>query len=141
MRIVSGIINILIGLFVLGVAFTALSSYFGGTEAKIAEIQALMDQGKDVVGIVDSVYSETTVAGVTLYSSKYFFKIEEKEYSNTFFFDDPEELLPIVNVKYMPDDPNVNDVDLEKKLAKAQEESNSKFSLYFLWLGLPFGEC
>ena len=144
MKYISGIINIVVGLFIFSVGYSFLSDYFGGTEEKIEVFESLLEEGEETIGILDSMYTEIKVKSTTTYSSKYFFNVGGKDYSGSFNFDSPDELKSTIKVLYMPSDPTINDVNVEKQLAKTKKEENSStnlilgfgallVSLYFLY--------
>lgn len=128
-----------IGALVMTVGYTFLTDYFGGTEKEIAELKALLADGETTVGLMDTVYSETQYKSISLYSSKYFFTVDDKKYSGEFSFDSPDDLEMLLNVHYMKDDPTINGVYLEKEIAEAEEDANSKFDLVAGILALLIG--
>jgi len=130
MRYIGGIINILIGLAIIFFGYIGLSNYFGGAQEKINKLEAFLSNGTKTMAIVDDEYTETTIKGISIYSSKYFFKVDDKEYSGKFYFDSPEELEPVIQAYYMPNDPSKNTVNIEKELAEAKEDTESNFDLY-----------
>ena len=144
MKYISGIINIVIGGFILAVGISFLSDYFGGTEAKIKKFESLLQNGTETIGMVDSMYTEISYKNTKMYSSKYFFDVDGKKYEGDFNVDSPSELMPIIKVLYLADDPSVHDVNIEKQLAEAKKTENSStnlilgigasiISLYFLY--------
>jgi len=133
MKYISAIINIVIGCLIFLFGYTGFSNYFGGAEKKVEQLETLLNQGETTMGMVDSMYSETTIKSITIYSSKYFFKVDGEKYEGSFTFDSPDELLPIIQVHYLPTDPNTNGVNIENDLAEARKKVNSKFDL---WIGI-----
>lgn len=129
MKYIGAIINIAIGLAIVLFGSVGISDYFDGNKKKIERYQALLDNGTTITGILDSVYTETSIKGIKLYSSKYFFNVDGVDYEGTFSFDSPDDLGFVIPVQYMPNNPNIHDVLVDKKLAKAIKSKDSNFSL------------
>jgi hypothetical protein len=110
-------------LFALGIQFTR--DYFGGTsKEEKSNLEQLMSQGEETMGVLKSEYTEKTtkIAGLPIktYEVGYTFKVGEKEYSGIKQLDNPP-TEPVVSVKYLPSDPTINAVDPASELASLSE--------------------
>ena len=137
---IGGVINIIIGIGLIMFSSLFFSKYFGGNEKELIELESLLSEGQTTMAVLDSVYTELTIKGIKVYSSKYFFRVNEKEYTGNFNFDSPSDLEPIIQVYYRQDDPNINKANVEGQLKKVNARVNSKMDLYmgvgFSLLGL-----
>jgi len=127
MKIISALISIAIGLGAIAVANVSLTEYFGGAEKKVENLTALKNIGEKTIAVMNETYLEVGETGTIGYK----FKVDEKEYEGTFSFSDPEEVMPIVT--YLPSDPSINSLDVEKELEKETKSSNSSIGL---WAGI-----
>lgn len=134
MHIVSGIIRLVIALVALAFAYHGLSQYFGGNEADIAKFERLASEGETVMATVNDEYTETTIAGVSVYTVDYTFESNGQEQTGSITLNDEEDIpYPFVEVTYLASDPSVNSTDAPKALAEARESSEGKSDL---WIGL-----
>lgn len=130
MNYISAIISIVVGLFILSLSYSFLSDYFVGNSQKLENLQLLQANSETTVGIFDSSYLETKIGGTKMYSIKYTFKVDEKEYEGDYSFPHPDSLtVPIVAVKYLKEDPSIFSTDVETEIEKAKKDSQSNFSL------------
>ncbi|MEM8907013.1 MAG: hypothetical protein AAGD05_04130 [Bacteroidota bacterium] len=134
MSYINAILNLLFGLFLMGLAYTGLSNYFGGNQSEVDQYEKLLNEGVTTIGILDSVYTEIEVKGISTYTMDYHFKVNGQDYQGDFSFDSPESITnPIIEVKYLAENPEINGVHIEAELSKAKEALSSSFDL---WLGL-----
>ena len=134
MRIITGIIRCAIALGAFAFGSVGLTNYFGGNEADVAKYTQLASEGETVMALLDSMYTETSVGSISIYSIDYEYSVDGVDYKGKMNIDDPDALMsPFVEVTYLPSDPSVSSDDVPKALMKAQESSESKFDL---WLGL-----
>lgn len=111
-----------------------LLQYFGGNEADMAKFEQLASEGETVMAIVNEEYTETTIAGVSVYTVDYTFEANGKEQAGSIMLNDEEDIpYPFVEVTYLASDPSVNSTDAPKALAEARESSEGKTDL---WIGL-----
>jgi hypothetical protein len=133
MHIITGIIRLGVALVAIAFGSVGLSNYFGGNEADVEKYTQLVTEGETTMALLDSMYTETSVDSITMYNIDYHFSIDGKDYTGNMDFEDPETILPFVEVTYLPSDPSVSSDDAPKALRKAQESTDSKSDL---WLGL-----
>lgn len=134
MHIVTGIIRCVIALVAFAFGSVGLSNYFGGNEADVVKYTQLASEGETTMAMLDSMYSETTVAGISVYTIDYHYSVDGKDYTGNMSIDDPDALeSPFVEVTYLPSDPSVSSEDAPAAMMKAQEATESKGDL---WLGL-----
>ncbi len=129
MRIISGIINIVIGIGAIMFGSVGLQQYFGGAEAELAQLENLLNNGRQTIAVVDSVYKETKIKGIKMYSSKYFYSVDDKKYEGNFSFGSPAELESFITIHYQPDNPGESEAYLQKQIEKVKARSNSNFNL------------
>ncbi len=134
MHIITGLIRCAIALAAFAFASVGLSNYFGGNEADVAKFTQLANEGESVMALLDSVYTETSVGSISIYSIDYAYTVDGVDYEGNMSIEDPDAIVsPFVEVTYLPADPSVSSADVPKALMKAQESSESKGDL---WLGL-----
>ena len=134
MHIITGIIRCAIALAAFAFGLTGLTNYFGGNEADVAKYTQLASEGETVMALLDSMYTETSVGSVSIYSIDYEYSVDGVDYKGKMNIDDPDAIMsPFVEVTYLPSDPSVSSSDVPRALMKAQESSESNFEL---WLGL-----
>lgn len=136
MKIVSGVINVVIGLFIALFAHTGLDQYFVGNKEDVAKYESLLNEGEVATAILDSTYSETTIKikGIKakVYEINYAFDVNDKEFKGRYFFDHPDSIASdMVNIRYLKHDPSVNAANVEKELKKKKAELNSDSDLWF----------
>ncbi len=102
-------------------------------EQKISNIQKLISSPVEVNAFLDSVYTITTVkilgAPVKLYETKYFFTVDNQLYSGIYQPTEPP-TIPLINIKYLAENPSINSPDPERELAHLKSSKTSKTSLY-----------
>lgn len=131
MRQVVGVFNIIAGIVILYLAFHGLSMYFGGTQADIDKFSKLINEGETTMAVFDSTYTEIKVKRSTSYFMRYSFTVDGKEYTGSHSYDSIDDLYsPLVEIKYLKSNPEINGLQLEEQLAKAQASSESDMDLY-----------
>ena len=124
-------------LILIGIQFTR--DYFGNTsKERKNELEQLISQGKETFGILNEQYKQKTTkiggARIITYEIGYTFKVDDKKFSGTKTVDE-EPTIPMVNVKYLPSNPQINAIDPEEELASLQK-SQGKTKTLLIGLGL-----
>ena len=124
-------------LIVIGIQFTR--DYFGDTRAESKErYENLISEGEKTTAKLASQYKETTIkiAGlpVKLYEVEYTFSANGKKYSGSKSLQGPPS-EPLMQVTFLPSDPNINAINPSEELSKVEEHENSSSTLY-IGLGL-----
>ncbi len=95
------------------------------------KIENLLKNGKTVLAQLDNEYVTTQNKSGNYYKSsyefKYSFKINDKVYNNEFTTEefipkDPNRLIKYLTVHYLPEDPDVNQIDAEVEYDYAKEK-------------------
>lgn len=114
------------------------SGFTGGGEAgdkMVAQYQRLSTEGEQTVAVTDSVYTETSTKYSTTYDVDYTFEVEGRKYKGNYEFDDMEDVgIGILQVTYLPEDPNINAIEVEEKAAKVDSENYSPFTIGLVML-------
>jgi hypothetical protein len=131
-------ISILIGavFFVLG--FNLIRDHFNNDlekqlDEKIENFEKLVKKPVKIGAFLDSVYKETTVeimkVPIKFYETKYFFQVDNKTYQGVYA---PKEkpTIPFIEVSYLAENPNINNVDPQKELENLRGAKGSNFGLY-----------
>jgi len=124
----------------LGLAgyYWGIKEYYVGSKERVHHYEELAAHGVSAIGVLDSTYTEIKIGGIKSYSIKYYFTANGERYSGTHSFGSPAAIpLLIVPVKYMKDNPAINesnkDNDILKRLQNAKESAASKTNLYVGW--------
>jgi hypothetical protein len=124
----------------LGLAgyYWGIKEYYVGSKERLHHFEILAASGASALGVLDSNYTEITIGGVKSYSIKYFFTANGEHYTGTHDFKSPAEMpVLVVPVKYMKNNPAINESDkdgkLDKELQNARENAASKLNLYIGW--------
>ncbi|MCG8331083.1 MAG: hypothetical protein MI974_25545 [Chitinophagales bacterium] len=140
MKQIGGVLNILFGLLAILFGYTGLSDYFGGTEKKIEKYTQLLNEGETTLAVLDSTYTEVTIKGATVNYVDYTFQIDNETYKGEYYFDDINSITsPLMEVKYLKSDPEINAVDAEERLNEAKESAESSFDLILGIVASLFG--
>ncbi|KOP38159.1 hypothetical protein DBB36_07560 [Flavobacterium sp. WLB] len=95
------------------------------------KIENLLKNGKTVLAKLDDNYVTTQITSGNYYrysyDFKYSFKIKDKVYNNEFTTEefipkDPNRLIKYLTVHYLPEDPDVNQIDAEVEYDYAKEK-------------------
>lgn len=95
------------------------------------KIENLLKNGKTVLAELDNDYVTTQIKSGNsykfIYEFKYSFKINDKVYNNVFTTEefipqDPKRLVKYLTVHYLPEDPDVNQIDAEAEYEYAKEK-------------------
>ena len=140
MGIIKGIIRIIIATLIGLIGFKGLHEEFYSDKQKVKMYEQLKLNGKETIAIFDSIYTETTIkikrAKIKLYKIDYTFFVNKNKYSGEHYFKHPDSLkYNIRKVKYLENNPNINAIDIERKLDNAKEDENSNVGL---WFSIPF---
>lgn len=127
---IGGVINIVVGIIIVFVGGALLKDHFVGAGQKIEKLEVLLSDGVETVGLVDSVYKEVKIKSVRIYTGRYTINVDDKKYTNDFYFDSPSTLEPFVKVLYMPNDPSISEANVEKELAKLKEREDSSINMW-----------
>jgi len=136
MYIIKGIIRVIIALLVFSIGFANLRDEIYLDKQKVKRYERLINEGKETIAILDSVYTETTIriksAKIKLYKVDFIFFVKKQKYSGQYYFKHPDSLrYNIKKVKYLENDPNINAIDIEEKIEKAKEDIESNSGLWF----------
>lgn len=136
MKVVSGIINIAIGLFIGLFAQTGLNQYFYANEEDVLKYESLQNEGIIAVATLDSTYNETTITikGIEskIYDIDYEFEVDENYHKGRYFFDHPDSIYSkTVSIRYLKSDPSINAANVERQLKEARKELESDSDLWF----------
>jgi len=130
MRFIGGIINILFGVFVLALSYHSFGMHFGGNKKDVVKFTQLLNEGETTMAIFDSTYTELKIKSSTSYLCNYSFKVDGKTYKGEHTYKSIDDLIsPVVEVRYLKSNPEINGLEIEKQLEKASKNSDSKFDL------------
>ncbi|MEZ4986025.1 MAG: hypothetical protein R2795_13480 [Saprospiraceae bacterium] len=133
------IFNLLLPAFLLIIGVQFSRDYFGNTSKdERNQLEQLISGGEETFGVLKSEYKEKTVkvakVPIKTYEVGYDFKVGEKEYSGLKTMKSPP-TEPVVKVKYLPSNPEINAVDPEEELASLSAYEGDIFTL-LIGLGL-----
>jgi len=131
----SKILSFLVPLAMLIIGIQFLRDYFGVSEPEKREkLELLVAQGQETDGILNSEYTEKVTKirrkKIVSYEVGYKFKVGETEYTGTKSLRSPP-TDPLVKVKYLPGDPNVNEIEPEAALASINSSKGDSGTLLF----------
>lgn len=130
MKIFSGIMGIFWGLVFLSISLLSFDRYFGGNEEKVKTLERLNNSRSEAIANIDSTYKETSLAGASVYTFDYTFKVRGKSYEGFVVVNSPYEVIgKEIRVRYLRENPSINSTTPEKDLENAKKASKSKMSL------------
>ena len=124
-------------LILIGIQFTR--DYFGNTsKERKNELEQLISQGKETLGILNDQYKQKTTkiggARIITYEIGYTFTANDQKFSGSKTVKE-KPTVPMVKVKYLPSNPQINAINPQEELNSLQE-SQGKTKTLLIGLGL-----
>ncbi|MGB0431030.1 MAG: hypothetical protein ACPGLV_11195 [Bacteroidia bacterium] len=138
MKLLRGLSNIGLAIVIGIFAFTAFEHYFITNKKKVDKYELLTQKGKVAYADINNEIEEVKVKIKRIRTKvkwmTYNFNVSGNSYTGKYYLD-KDAVVPTdsIKIRFLPEDPSINDANVAAELLKARKQLNSNNDL---WMGL-----